>query len=322
MPKVILDFQVGDWLYFSQLLEKGYSFEMSLQLMNKEEPKVIESLQQGWRAEQVVLDSCKGRFAVLIAFFIEITSLATALKSAISLYQFERSMKHKLFRQTAYPLFIFLFSFVTVFIFSSYIIPQLIQNFEVDTKPLFWVVTLIRYVSIGTMCGFAAVLLLFTLCKLCKPLYSRLGQLGVLRFHIAREFLSYYLSSYLLTLNNCGLSTKQAFCFLRKLEKQPLLFLLVEAIYKQLESGDELALSIQHNAMLSKNFKLHYAFGVASNSFDDALTTYRDLQEKRWDRQLKRLSIVMQVISYSFVGVLMICVYQIMLIPLEMLERM
>ena len=45
-------------------------------------------------------------------------------------------------------------------------------------------------------------------------------------------------------------------------------------------------------------------------------------QERTWERLLKRTAIVVQCVAYGFVGIVVLLVYQIMLIPLSMLEQM
>ena len=52
------------------------------------------------------------------------------------------------------------------------------------------------------------------------------------------------------------------------------------------------------------------------------LQTGLQQQERTWERLLKRTAVTVQCIAYSFVGVVVLLVYQIMLIPLTMLEQM
>ena len=320
--KVILSFNLTQWMYFSQLISKGYSLRHTLQLLNKDDKHILIAIEKGESIEKITKDSCKGRLGIFVSFFLNTTSIANALQCAIAMYQFERDIRKKFTKQTAYPLFILIVSFFSVIMFSNVIIPQLIQNFEIEGNTIFVVVSFINYVSLGLLILFLLFVLIIVMCKFSKKLMYYIGLFSIRYIRIVREWMSYYLSNYLVELDRHGMSTKHAFQFLQDVKNQPLLFIVVKKIYYDLQNGVEMMDSIQHNPMISKNFKLHYTLGSSTNTFRDSLITYRDLQEKQWVNQIRKISVLVQLISYSFVGILVICVYQIMLVPLQMLERM
>ena len=49
---------------------------------------------------------------------------------------------------------------------------------------------------------------------------------------------------------------------------------------------------------------------------------YQKQQEATWEQLLKRIGIGIQISTYLFVGIMVILVYQIMLVPLQMMESM
>lgn len=320
--KVTLSLNITQLMYFAQLISKGYSLHHALQLLNKDDEHILIAIEQGESIEKIIEDSCKGCLKVFVTFFLNTTSIANALQCAIAMYQFEQDIRKKLIKQTAYPLFILVVSFFSVIMFSNVIIPQLIQNFEVDGSVIFEIVSLINYLSLILLGLLLLLIVLVVLCKLSKKLLYSGGLIFVRYIGVVREWMSYYLSNYLIELDKHGMSTKHAFQFLQNVNDQPLLFIVVKKIYYDLQNGVEMMESIQNNPMISKNFKLHFTLGSSTNTFRDSLITYRDLQEKQWMNQIRKSSVLVQLISYSFVGILVICVYQIMLVPLQMLERM
>jgi len=320
--KVILSFNLTQWMYFSQLISKGYSLRHTLQLLNKDDKHLIVAIEKGENIETIIRNSCKGRLGVFVSFFLHTTSVANALNCAIAMYCFEQTLRKKLVKQTAYPLFILVVSFLSVILFSNVIIPQLVQNFEVKESIVFKIVEVINYVSLSLLLILIALICMIALCKFSKRLTYRFGLFAIRYISVVREWMSYYLSNYLVELDHHGMSTKHAFQFLQDIKDQPLLYIVVKKIYFDLQNGVELMQSIQQTPMISKNFKLHFSIGSSTNTFAETLATYRDLQEKQWMNQIKRISIFVQLLSYSFVGILVICVYQIMLVPLQILERM
>lgn len=296
--------------------------EEALKLINRFDFNLFEHLQSGNSIESIILDSTKGRIHNLLAFFLNITGVAQAIQYAIQLYHFEKNLKKKMVKQTAYPIFILLLSFCTIFLFSTYIIPQLMSNFEVDSNVLLYALQIIHFISLLMVIGMICAFLLLLLSRFENIIFSHIRILSIRKMRIVKELISFYISNYLVLLFQCGLSTKQSIVFLSQLKNQPLIQFVMDDIYDKLENGNELIQVMDQNPYLAKHFKMHFSLGSASNTFEAALLTYNQIQEQRLFQWIQRFSITIQVISYSFVGVLLICVYQIMLIPLQLLERM
>lgn len=289
--------------------------------MDIESKATIECLNEGRRMEEIVMYGNKSRFFELLRFFIELTSLHEAIQSAISMRNFESQIKGKLIKQTAYPLFIFVFSFVTIYLFSNYIIPQLLNNFEASETYLFDIVIFIKNISVllvGVLLISLCFLVLFKYSYKLKILFC---EKTIFMIPFIKSVVSYYLSSYLIELQSKGLSTKQAFKFLMGMNEKSLLNYVVLGINERLCNGIDLSVCINENRFLSKGFKLHYVIGSSTNNYEKSLNDFCNYQEKRWFQLIKRISTTVQIMSYSLVGVLVICVYQIMLIPLQMLEN-
>ncbi|MDF9824378.1 competence protein ComGB [Breznakia sp. PF5-3] len=320
--KATLSFSVYEWLYFSQLLQKGYSFDISLQLMDKENHELLKTLEEGKRIQEIIVHSTKGRFQAFVSFFMKLTGIAEALRCSVSMYDFERQLRSKIIKQTAYPMFILIFSFFTVYIFSTYVVPQLLQNFEANDSFLIVMIDILRSISMVVITGIVIVVIVFILCKLSKRLFCKIGSLCIQHISVCKEFMSFYLANYLIVLDECGLSTQQMFLFLQNVKQQPLFYQIINDIHLLLQNGKDLSTVINEHRVLSKNFKMHYVLGSTTNTFCKSLKTYQELQEKKWNTQLKKLGISIQIISYSLVGVLVLCIYQIMMIPLQLLERM
>ena len=61
-------------------------------------------------------------------------------------------------------------------------------------------------------------------------------------------------------------------------------------------------------------------YGLQDDSFRQSLTDYRCAVEKRIERALKKLTAVLSVLCYGFVFIIIILAYQVLLLPLELLE--
>ena len=89
-----------------------------------------------------------------------------------------------------------------------------------------------------------------------------------------------------------------------------------------LQNGEDLLCVIEREVLLNDIFKQSFRIGSSTGSLCSMLQTGLQQQERTWERLLKRTAVTVQCIAYSFVGVVVLLVYQIMLIPLTMLEQM
>ncbi|HIW17967.1 MAG TPA: type II secretion system F family protein, partial [Candidatus Faecalicoccus intestinipullorum] len=64
----------------------------------------------------------------------------------------------------------------------------------------------------------------------------------------------------------------------------------------------------------------HYLIGSRSNNLQAMLDLYQRKTEKRIDLAIKKISIWIQVLSYFSVGAVVLIVYQVMLMPMELLN--
>ncbi len=312
----------NEWMYFASLLRQGYPLKQALQLLEKDSFQVFQMLDDGIRIEQLVIDACRGRMKVFVTFFLEMTSLANAIACASSMYMFEQKLKQEMIKKSIYPFFILLVSFFTVYIFSGYVIPQLVQHFEIEQNYMFQLVGVIQQLANLMVIGIVCLFLLFGLCQISSKVMRVVGAFGLTHSPLVKEWMSFYLAHYLIELDQHGLSTRQAFLFLQDMRKQPLFHSVSQSIYNGLNAGADLFVVLQENSRISKRFKLHFTIGSSTGAFREMMISYRDEQQRRWEMQIKKFNMVLQIISYSFVGVMVICVYQVMLLPLQLLERM
>ena len=70
-----------------------------------------------------------GRFFEHLSFFLKITSLSRAIDSSLQLYDFERNL-YPVFEENGLSASIFVFAYVMLLVFSTAIIPQMLQSFD------------------------------------------------------------------------------------------------------------------------------------------------------------------------------------------------
>ncbi|NCC54968.1 MAG: hypothetical protein EOM11_05725 [Erysipelotrichia bacterium] len=321
----ILKFSENEWLQFASLLERGYTLAQTLELLGHslKEEILLNAMQEKQSIQELLLQDTKGKFHHYLTFFIKLHSLSDAIYSAIHMLHFEKELRKQLYKKTAYPLFIFVLSFFTIYIFSNYVIPQLLSSFDAsENNTLYQLLNIIKYSS-TTLLVFVLIFLFFLFCISKSTYFKQLFYTKVAyRIGLCKDYIAYYLSGYLKTLHERGLSSRQSMQFLCSLEGNDYLVNTILTINQRLSAGTDLMVVIKQCPYLSERFKMNFMIATHNGEFEKTLASYMLLQQEKWFLFIKRIGIIVQSIAYIFIGILVICVYQIMLIPLQMIEGM
>lgn len=314
---------MDEWSYLSQLLHSGYPFLDALAFLGKDMGPLQAALAQGVPLQKALLTISSGRFQEHLRFFLQITSLEAAIDSALKMQVFEKRLQKQLVRNCAYPCFIFLFAYGMLLFFTNAIIPQMLETFVMeDANGLIVLLTGIRIlcqiVALLVVVGIIALLYLRKHPQVRCHLLSRLNT----HIHVIADYVSYQFAGYLLELEKQGISTVQALQYLMEIKADTMVHEAIQHIQQRLVSGGELLCILQTEELLNKAFQTTFRIGASTGALVDMLPGFLLQQEHTWQRQVKKLSWLMQGIAYSFVALIVLLVYQIMLIPLSMLEQM
>ncbi len=316
--------KTDDWKHVKMLLHSGYAFLDALQILGKDVTEIKVRLEEGQTIENVILKNQNGRFYEHLRFFIQIGSLEHAIDSALHFYEFEKNLKTKWIKQAAYPIFIFVSAFILLLIFSSYLVPMMLESFQENDKFLFyiWISKTIRLICIVCII-ICLILLLFAwyFYHHKQDMIYLILQSSRLK-RITSLFTSFLFAGYLLELIHQGVPTYTALQFLENVSEETIFSVLQRRIMHRLEQGTDMLSAIEQESLIHDTCKQSFRIGISTNSLQSMLAVYLKQQELEWGRRLKKSALGIQCVSYIFVGIVVLLVYQIMLIPLSMLEQM
>lgn len=281
-------------------------------------------LEEGMDIKDILLQNHKGNFYRHLRFFLSLSSIAEAIDCALHMDAFEKNIRKKLIQQTSYPILLFIFSFATLYVFSGYVIPQLMQSFDMEHEHPFLVqgvqaLRILIYVLGGAVC----ICLLLMLLWKKYPSYALFHLPYICKLtSLPSQICSYTLSGYLHVLMHRGISTKDAFVFLNQLPSNTLIHRCVRALQQGLMEGEDILTLLQKQPLIHSSFVQCWRIGMHAQNMEKALSDAMQRQEEMWLRLIKRLSITIQAVAYSFVALMVLLVYQIMLVPLQLLETM
>lgn len=312
-----------EWNYLATLLQQGYTIEQALSYV-KEDYDIQAELEQGKDIKTILIGNQTSRFHRHFAFFLAITSLPQAIICAQRMDTFEKNIKKKLMKETSYPILIFVCAFLTLYFFSTFILPQMMENFDMGKENAFLTI------GVSFLQALAEGLFLMVMLSLCifaialhKPYCKQyLLKKGSKVTSLFADICSYTLSGYLYELHHQGTSTLHAITFLNQLPKDTMLATLIKEIEQALQVGVDIVTVMKQQAFLNDSFKQCFQIGTYSGDLECMLQTFMIRQEEAWFRKIKAISIGIQIVAYVFVAFMVVLVYQIMLVPLQLLDTM
>lgn len=313
-----------EWTFLAELLKNGYPLLDAMFFLGVDCKQIQQQLEDGADIMTILWKEQKGRFFHHLQFFIRITDIANAITCSMNLLHFEKGLRKNLIKKVAYPFFILLFAYGMLIFFSTYIIPQMLYSFALDTA-----FSNLHHLMKGIqiLCNLIAFLCIMgSIGAFYLKRHKQIRHLFLLKIlpycKILRDYNAYIFAGYLSELERQGVSTKAAMSYLKEARQETVFAYFIRSIIKQLENGIALYEIFEASPLLNEGFRLAFRIGSSTDNLAIHLPAFMKQQEHIWEHKMKKLSIIIQCIAYSFVGIVVFVVYQIMLIPLSMLENM
>lgn len=226
-------------------------------------------------------------------------NLRQSLQLAVSLDEFTKQKSTQFVSQLAYPLFLFFFSFGMVYFFDQMILPTM----ALSLRPLVHLLLIVYSLVTVLMCLF---FILFVFRQTCLGFWEH--------FRLFRLWQSCLFAKYMGLLLKAGLSTKEMLVFMCDI---PYLKAKTKFIQKRLEQGQSWIEALSGlDAQLIALMKM----GLDQPELVDLLGQYAQIKQNQLMRQLQHLIKKMQVGVYIGIGLIVILFYQILLVPLNMVQ--
>ena len=319
-----------DTQFFSQLLSSGYSFSQCMDYLETKDnhecfASAREKMKQGIQMQEWIDAFFDASVSSRVKSFLTVLSLSDALSLSLTLFEQMNASKKQFQKMTLYPVIMFLFSLFGVQLFCFLCMPSLIsmmKGFDVSVGMIeliyhgmmMFSMILIVFISVCTV-----VLIWFLQKKRIVMLVVILYQLR-LGFLIEKELSLHFALLYFQCIQ-LGIPTKTALEMLKECKDQPLTVFLAWHIDQVLQKGGNLsqAMSIRY---LDPSLQRLMKTAMLSGGAKDLLKGYLQIAVQKREKRLQRFGTLIQSVSYGFIAVMILLVYQVLFLPLSMLERM
>ncbi len=315
------------WLMLAKLIERCGSLKDSLQMMKKMYPscKRIEQLDESLKLGiDITTVLTKNRFEKKIAYYCKYTSLNKAIGIV---YQRDKKMKantSKLVSDLSYQVILLVAALVVLSLFMNMVLPTMINSLAIENSSTdkliltFNTINILKNIFIITLLSLLSLLSYLYLSKKLTMLWALLHRLKI--DNAFKVIATYQLVSDLKILLNNGLSFHEALDIIRLNKDNQLSGLLAFHFRNNLEDGIDFEKSLD-NEYFDEQFHSICLWGLKNDDFESALEDYQQIIELKMQMMIKRVSKIFQFICYLFVSIVIILAYEVLMIPLDMLNE-
>ena len=322
-----ISFDILTWKTIYTLLCQDRSFKECLLLIRNAKNEyvvtyIVDLLEQGVAIENIVKGMNGDKVCKQLRFFVSFLPFQDALHTALDMIRFENDINKSLSSTLLYPMFLIVFSSLVLFLFTHIVLPILQTMLELQNDGFVLLLTVMnRCVILFYILLFIFIIAFIWLYQKSKvnELYKILHILHL--DFIIKKYTSFIFSQYLYVLMEHGVSTRRSMEILQSYEKKPIIKFVASKLDEQFMKGNDF-IDVLQNTYLDPTFCMLCNLGYHTNSFSYALLEYKEVVQMWLQAFIKRLSIIVQFIAYGCIGVIVIVVYQILLMPMTLLETM
>lgn len=301
---------------FELLLEHGLDIKTMIELSFKNSESILLELKKGNGLVPSIFSSNKDSLSKNILYLSNYMSLKDSIYCAKQIKNQSVGFLNELFQKTSYSIFIIFFCFFIIVFFSNSILPSM--QFYANDDLLIHIILFLKYFYFLLFIIVCLFLILCILIYLNKDLYSFclkskkisiLNSLVTLSFSILFRFLL-----------KMGLSTHTSIQAIQEMDASFSNQLICRDLYDRFQKGNSLENAVASSYYIDPRLLKYITLGISNGNIIDMLVLYEKNTNLFIKNKIKRMSLFIQLFSYVSVGILVLVVYQIMLMPLNMLS--
>lgn len=321
------ELSIEDLSYLSKLLDTNLSINNCLNLLkNKKNEKIFnkieESLSNGLMIEDIIKDYLPKNIKEYLIPLLKTVSFSNALELSLQFNEKHSDSQNKLISQIAYPCILLFITITVLYLFDLYGIDtifSLISSFNTNIDLYSGIRIIFRvFINIfyyGVLIG-VLVIIYFSQPKRLPLLYlfvSKRFPNSLINTYYSEEFVSL-----LLTCVNKGYKTRQSLEILKQMKSKPVVSFLAFHLDEDLLEGESMkdaTKKLYYDSSLSRFIKI----ANYTNDFSNVLHSFTLLAREKINRKIKQYTLTIQLATYSFIGIIVVFIYQILFLPMQAL---
>ena len=310
-------------------MENGFSFTDTLQILKTKRnahriTHVLEKLEQGQTfkdAFSMLLPHCYRRY---FNNFIRYLPVLESMRISVELASHEEKMKQKMMRDMVYPVVMLFVMFIGMYLFNGFVFPQmmtLMTSFEINVTSYYflrsfiqllsWLVTILLVVGIFLWVVFQEP---NRKCWLYRVLVKYVPD-SLMVQKASAEFARYFLECV-----RVRISTIQTMKILLDIKEKPLVGLIARELNESLSKGESFEETL-HTPYVEHALQQFFQIALHGSNCEKMLEGYLVMNQQRHMKQVRIFTRGVQLSCYGTIGLILLVIYQILMLPMQMLQN-
>ena len=309
-------------MVISHLLDAGVDFKSSLQFFGTKYEPIISSLDNGVAIEDILANQ-NDAISKNMIFFLHYSSMKNAIANALSIVELQEKLKKELVAKLSYPTLIMIVCIALIKLFYQEIFPMLLSSFpNLEQNTL--IIVILRIFYGFTWClqySFILLCIILLIASLSSQFQYLLIHHLVRYLPMLKQYCSYVFGHYLLILNEAGISTIDGLEYLKKLN-HIWIQKLANTLVVQLNQGDDFLSLLEKNRYITNPLYQALQLRFHTQENNQPLQIFLTQQQEYWKLEVKKMTIIVYAITYLFVAIIVLLMFQFMLLPFDLLSTM
>ncbi|MGN1399596.1 MAG: hypothetical protein ACI4WG_06345 [Erysipelotrichaceae bacterium] len=317
---------IYQWLILQSLLEKYANQKDSLLLMqqmfpsNKRIAEMIDCLSQGKQLSSILK---KDSFEKALAYYCRYIPLDKAINVVYQQKKQAQKNRKKLAADLTYQLLLLLLAICVFYVFMNLVLPSMINALSADQSLTAAIVKTFEILNvIKNILIVLAIVLGGIACYIYQTKKINLLWMLLHKYHLdggLKCIATYLFVSDLKVLLDNGIALQTALDIIRHNKDNSLASLLAFQLHHSLLEGTLFQQSLD-NQFFDPQFHTVCLHGLKNDDFSAGLADYKEIIELKLNRLLKKIAVVVQLVCYGFVCIIIVLAYQVLMIPLSLIE--
>ncbi len=311
-------------------MNSGFNFLDSLEItLSKNSTFIFNSiksqLDQGLIINEFIVDYLPRGIKEHVYSFLEFTTFVKAIELSLQLYEYDKMTKQQFIKSLLRPLILFVVSLGAVQLFIVLCLPVLLalmRDFEVNDFTLRTGGTIFTLFINSVL--IVLVVLLVIVFYFIRPKNKVLGYVLLSKtyfYKTVRHFVSGQFAAYFHACVKSGYTTQTILLILQKMKQKPLLVFNAYHIEQALLKGEKIEDAI-NNRYLDTTLQKYIQIAVYSTGLKNMLEGYIEYNTQVGYNLCKRWAKRITLISYSSIALMLVLIYQVLLLPLSIIQEM
>lgn len=310
-------------------MENGFSFTDTLQILKTKRNEhrikyVLEKLEQGQTFKEVFSMLLPKGYRRYFDNFIRYLPVLESMRISVELASYEEKMKQKMMKDMVYPVVMLFVMFIGMYLFNGFAFPQmmtLMTSFEINVTSYYFLRSFIQLLSWLVTILLVVGLLLWVVfqepnrkCWLYRVLVKYVPD-SLMVQKASAEFARYFLECV-----RVRISTIQTMKILLDIKEKPLVRLIAKELNDSLSKGESFEETL-HKPFVEHALQQFFQIALHGSNCEKMLEGYLVMNQQRHIKQVRIFTRSVQLSCYGTIGLILLVIYQILMLPMQMLQN-